>query len=488
MRLTAKILLVLLMAMALITGAACVFSVKTAYIEFEQQQQQIARQLGDQLNQRLAHAYEVDGMRGVANVLKEVSPEQRADVEMKWVLFENPNSPQAGSPGALTRLSQIRVGKVVSLIKEDSYGHRQLRTYFPVELANAKLGGLEISGSLQPVERETRRLIRSALVTIGGLAIASIGVVYVIGVRWVGRPLDALIAKTQRIGRGDFSTPLHLRGKGEFAQLAGALNEMCEKLTAQQSQLTNETTERLATLAQLRHADRLKTVGRLAAGLAHELGTPLNVVSGRAALIASGRLDAEQVTASAATIKAEADRITGIVRQLLDFARRSQPKRANSDLRPVIKRTLELLESLAEKQRVQLHSELPPEPIVCSIDDGQLQQVMTNLILNGIQAMADGGTLRITLETGVHKTSPEDGVVADWIRISIHDDGPGIDESIREHIFEPFFTTKDVGEGTGLGLSIAYGLIQEHGGWIEAANNESGGARFDIYLPGEMTS
>ena len=484
MRLTAKILVVLLLAMALITAAACVFSVKAAYLEFEQRQQQLAQQLGDRLNRRLAVAYEREGMSGVARELQQVSPDQRADVEMKWVWFEDPNSPGEGNSGALTRLSQIRVGQVVSEIKENVYGKRELRTYFPVELANAKLGGLEFSGSLQPVERETQRLIRSALLTIGGLAIASIGVVYVIGVRWVGRPLDSLIAKTQRIGQGDFSGPLLIKGKGEFSQLASALNDMCEKLTRQQSELTSETAERLATLAQLRHADRLKTVGRLAAGLAHELGTPLNVVSGRAALIASGRLAAEEVTSSAATIKAEADRITGIVRQLLDFARRSQPKRADIDLRIVVTHTLQLLESLAEKQCVLLKQELPGQPVVASIDDGQLQQVLTNLVLNGIQAMPQGGALTVSMQPRLHRTSPEDGVESDWIQVSICDEGPGIPESIREHIFEPFFTTKEVGEGTGLGLSIAYGLIQEHGGWIEAGSSPAGGARFDLYLPG----
>jgi two-component system, NtrC family, sensor kinase len=123
-----------------------------------------------------------------------------------------------------------------------------------------------------------------------------------------------------------------------LSQLATALNQMCRQLDDQQQRIRSETAERLAAMEQLRHADRLKTVGRLAAGIAHEMGTPLNVVSGRAGLIASGKLSDEEIQQSALTIKAEADRITGIIRQLLDFARRRSPQRNQIDLRDVARK------------------------------------------------------------------------------------------------------------------------------------------------------
>jgi signal transduction histidine kinase len=479
-------MLVLLAVVVVITAAASYFSVKAAYLEFQQQQQQLAQQLGDQLNRRLAVAWEQEGMTGVARVLQEFAPGNRSDIEMKWYWTDNPTGADEDFASGQRLWSEVRVGQLVSVITEDGEGNRELHTYVPIDLASGQKGRLELTGSLQPVERETRRLIRTALLTIGGLAITSIGVMYIAGVRWVGRPLDALIAKTQRIGRGDFTGPLTIPGHSEFSHLAAALNEMCDKLTDQQAQLAAEATQRLATLEQLRHADRLKTVGRLAAGLAHELGTPLNVVSGRAALIASGRLSPAEIQSSASTIKSEAERITEIVRQLLDFARRRQPRRASIDLRQVATRTSQLLEALAEKHHVRLALSLSPEPTVAAVDDGQLQQALANVLVNAIQAMPDGGTVSITLQA-VRRAAPTDPqqAPADYVQVTVVDQGPGIPEAIREHIFEPFFTTKEVGEGTGLGLSIAYGLIQEHGGWIDASNNAEGGARFDIFVPQE---
>ena len=132
--------------------------------------------------------------------------------------------------------------------------------------------------------------IRIALVSIGGMAAVAVGMVYLAGLRWIARPLQQLTDKTRRAGAGDFSRPVSVSGRDELAELATALNQMCEQLSRQQEQIDAETAKRLTALEQLRHADRLKTVGRLAAGIAHELGTPLNVISGRAALIASGHV------------------------------------------------------------------------------------------------------------------------------------------------------------------------------------------------------
>src|SRR5208337_2658068 len=142
------------------------------------------------------------------------------------------------------------------------------------------------------------------------------------------RPLDLLIAKARRIGGGDLTGPVHLRSRDELAELAENLNHMCAKLAESETRLRQETAARIMALEQLRHADRLKTVGRLASGIAHELGTPLNVVAGRAGLIGSGKLDSQQIVESAAAIKQEADKMTTIIRHLLDFARASTPRKS----------------------------------------------------------------------------------------------------------------------------------------------------------------
>lgn len=220
---------------------------------------------------------------------------------------------------------------------------------------------------------------------------------------------------------------------------------MSERLAEQQATIARETADRLNTLQQLRHVDRLGTLGRMAAGIAHELGTPLNVVAGRAALIASGKLSSDEVTASARTIKSEADRITSIVQRLLDFARGRRPQRIECELAVIVQRTISLLDSLAHKRDVHLELLSPSVPTKCFVDESQIQQVITNLIVNAVQATPSGGRVRLSID------QPEEG----WLRIRVEDGGPGVPEELRERIFEPFFTTKEVGEGTGLGLSIA---------------------------------
>ena len=197
-----------------------------------------------------------------------------------------------------------------------------------------------------------------------------------------------------------------------------------------------------------------------------------------------GKLTSDEVTSSALTIKSETDRITGIVQRLLDFARQRPPEQQPTDLAGLIQRTLQLLESFAAKKRVELVCQHPESTVVAAVDSGQMQQVITNVVMNAIQAMDQPGTVSVVLAVTDAADQPEPHPPG-WACISVRDEGPGVAPDVREHIFEPFFTTKDVGQGTGLGLSIAYGIVQEHGGRIELANEPDRGARFDIYIPME---
>jgi signal transduction histidine kinase len=303
---------------------------------------------------------------------------------------------------------------------------------------------------------------------------------------WIARPLEQLMDKTRRAGKGDFSQPVQLRGQDELAELGRALNDMCEQLSSQQARIQAETTKRLAAMEQLRHADRLKTVGRLAAGIAHEMGTPLNVVSGRAGLIASGRLSVEEMRESALSIKNEADRITGIIRQLLDFARQRTPRRTATDVPELLAHTFELLKPLAEKRHVALRLDVRRAPSAIPVDPGQIQQVVTNILVNAVQSMPHGGEVSVVLdEQGRRPADAPQSPQGNYLAIAIRDQGVGIPPEHLEHVFEPFFTTKEVGEGTGLGLSIAYGIVQDHGGWIEVASEVGKGSCFTVYLPTE---
>lgn len=481
MRLTAKLMLVFFPAVILLTALSSYFAVQREFWRFEDDQAAVADRLAGQLQGKLAVAWQQQGREGLVDVIRRgASGEQ---VQLRWVWLDpaasNPDRPAA----PLERLVLPEAGQSISVDTFDAAGGHRLHTYRLVELGNGKRGGLELTGSLAPVDKKAREATALALISIGALALVGVLVTWWAGVRWVVRPLHQLTAKTRRIGCGDFTGPLHLTGRDELSQLARSVNEMCEQLAQQQATIREETAQRLAAVEQLRHADRLKTVGRLAAGLAHELGTPLNVVSGRAALIAGGKLPPEQVRESAVAIKVEADRITNLVRQLLDFARRRTPHRAAADLRDVVRHATALLAPLAEKRHVELQISEVPSPVVACVDQTQLQQLLTNLLMNAVQAMPNGG--RVTLRLGAERmrtADRADGREEDYAWIALDDQGVGIAPEDLPHIFEPFFTTKQTGEGTGLGLSIAQGIVQEHGGWIGVSSVPGVGSCFTVYL------
>jgi signal transduction histidine kinase len=236
---------------------------------------------------------------------------------------------------------------------------------------------------------------------------------------------------------------------------------------------------------QLRHADRLSTVGSLAAGIAHELGTPLMVVRGRAKRIL-GRARQEGGD-DALIIVEQADRMAAIIRQLLDYARQRSAVKAPADVAALARETLTMLRPFAAKQSVTLRidaSSATPTPV----DAGQIQQVLANLVMNGVQAMRTGGELLVAIERvppgAAHPAadaSADPG--AEYLRVRVVDQGVGIRPEHLRHVFDPFFTTKDIGEGTGLGLSVTHGIVAEHGGWIDVASEVGVGTTFTVHLP-----
>ncbi len=481
MKLTAKLLLVFFAIVVLLAGVAGYIAVWQGFSRLEQQQTVQAEEIARQLQRRL----QASGTKRVPETFVRVLQENGdawEQLRVRWVWLDD-NVPEPYRPLVpVDRLVHVWEGRIETITVSDPSGVRHLLTYCPIRLEGGRLGGLELSASLQSLDEQAYTTMIAGLASIGAMSIAGVLVCWLVGVHWVGRPLDLLIDKTHRVGQGDFSTPLNLKSHDELGQLAEALNEMCRQLDEQQQQLRVETSERLAAMEQLRHADRLKTVGRLAAGIAHELGTPLNVVSGRAGLIASGKLSEQEIQQSAQTIKAEADRITGIIRQLLDFARRRSPHRNQIDLRDIARQTTQLLEPLATKRGVHLVVEDSDQAVLACADYAQIQQVVTNLVMNAVQAMDHGGDVLIRM--GARSGSDDAGKdSATCAFLSIEDQGAGISPEDQEHIFEPFFTTKQVGEGTGLGLSIAEGIVREHGGWMEVQSRVGEGSRFTVILP-----
>ena len=232
-----------------------------------------------------------------------------------------------------------------------------------------------------------------------------------------------------------------------------------------------ERQQRWAAVEQLRHADRLNVIGVLAAGVAHELGTPLNVIAGNAELLEDQR--------AAEVILRQTDKISKIITHLLAFGRRTTSGTAIVELDRIARNATEMLESTARKRNAQIDLVASPVPIRVRATDAQVEQVVSNLSLNAIQSMPRGGTIRV--RTGVAQRPGG----RTFGSITVEDQGQGIAAADLPRIFDPFFTTKDVGEGTGLGLSVSYGIVQDHGGSIEVASTVGRGTRFVVLLPAE---
>jgi len=224
----------------------------------------------------------------------------------------------------------------------------------------------------------------------------------------------------------------------------------------------------------LMETDRLAAVGELVAGVAHEVNNPLSSISAFAQLM----LRDEELTASQRdsleVIKAETMRASQVVRDLLAFARRSEPQREPTDLNAVVARTLRLRGYEFSSNGIDVVQLLGNELPTVLGDARQIQQVVLNLLTNATQAMSPLGGGTLTVETRADEAS---------VMLEIHDTGAGIPEPVRAHIFEPFFTTKKEGEGTGLGLSVSYGIVSAHGGRIEVAETSTAGTTFRVTLP-----
>jgi len=292
------------------------------------------------------------------------------------------------------------------------------------------------------------------------------------GRQLVGARVDALIRSARDIGRGRLTTRFEVNGGDELAVLACEMNLMAAELQANALRLQEEGEARLNVERQLRHADRLTTVGQLSAGMAHELGTPLNVISGRAGLIAQRVDDDSSVAADAQTIREQARRITAIVQRMLQFSRRETPKLGVHDLVAVVRGCVDLLGMVATKADVEIQFRVEGPSLDVRIDPEQMRQVVTNLMMNAIQAMPTGGTLTLLVK-----------FQADEVQIQVEDAGQGITTEALPRLFDPFFTTKPVGKGTGLGLSVVHGIVKDHGGTLAVHSVEGQGATFTVHLP-----
>ncbi len=486
MRVASKFVLAIVLVLVLIRTFEGILMVRGETARLDAAIERDAELFGRILRSSISNAWMEDGKDRALELIDAMNVGSHP-IQLSWIPSEG-----EGEQGLKSRLDEdslkmLTSGTTVSMRQRHGDEGEIQHFFVPVGVPGAE-GAIHMSERLGDRTRYIWHALFRELVAGGIVLFTSAFAVISLGFFVIGRPLNLLRQRIKRIGEGDLSERLMLRGHDELSTLATGLNEMCTRLQVSLERERSETQKRIAAMEQVRHMDRLTTIGRFSSGIAHELGTPLNVISGRAGMICDGTipLGSQKIHQHADTIRSQADRMTQIIRHLLDFARQRPPRRVKADVADIVRQVVELVSCLGYEAEVHLETVGEGASHVAEMDPVQIQQVMTNLIDNALQAMPDGGDVVVRVQSTTMESQECIGASAGrFLRITIEDKGAGIDENDLPHIFDPFFTTKDVGHGTGLGLSIAYGIIREHGGWIDVTSSIGEGSCFAVNLPQE---
>jgi two-component system, NtrC family, sensor kinase len=305
--------------------------------------------------------------------------------------------------------------------------------------------------------------------------------------RLIVRPIEQLADAADRVAGGARSLRVPRRGASELSQLGASMQTMAERLIAEEArlvlkveELTEMTRRNAEAQAQIIRSERMASVGRLAAGVAHEIGNPIAALVGMEELLLDGDLPPEQQRDFLQRMRRETDRIHTVIRDLLDFARPEGPAASTgapvpADVRTVVDDVVALVKPQKHFRNVKVDVDVDGVPPV-GLAAPRLTQVLLNLVLNAGASVATG--------------KPEGGRVTvrarregQHVRMEVEDDGPGVAPAVRDRLFEPFVTTKEVGEGTGLGLAVCRGLVESVGGQVSLDASYAAGARFLVILP-----
>ncbi len=423
----------------------------------------------------------------------------------------------------------IQTGEINNEIEKSggflSTYYKKLILYSPLWIHGKIGGGIQIEISIEDVMdylSKSQRMILVSLI-LDGIVLIVFGSILLS--RVLVKPMKDLVRLTQKISEGDFSQTIEGTSKNEIGQLISSFNRMIERLREDQESIDNylkslELANKKLKQAQeeLIRSEKLASIGRFAAGVAHEVGNPLGAILGYTSILEKDGIDREDAKDYLKRIEKEIERINRIVRELLDFARPSKFEIKEIEVNPVVENTLSLLSHQKNFKTIKTQLELQPDLPMIKGDESQLSQVFINIILNAIDAMPNGGNLRI--QTGnlvgenllgsgfqqlfpprrkgdpmesnysqLRKTDPFSALLTKYpkedqlIEIRISDTGIGIEQENLERIFDPFFTTKEPDKGTGLGLSISLRIVESMGGKIRVESEVGKGSTFEIYFP-----
>lgn len=338
-----------------------------------------------------------------------------------------------------------------------------------------------ITSSQQAIEADARNRTNIYIVALSIVSMILAIAIASIFSKGVTVRIDQLRKGAEVIEQGQLDYRLKIESGDEIETLSKQFNSMASKLEASYQNLEKKVEERTHELKESQEAmiqqEKMVGIGQLAAGIAHELNTPLGTIIGYAQML---REDLAQQPAASANradvdeIIEQAGRCRDLVKNLLDFSRRSTTEKSNADINGIVRKILSLVEHDFEMKGVRLHMDLDMRLPKAKVNENEIATVILNLANNAADSMPEGGDLYVST------TCNEE---SDRIRIDVHDTGCGIKESDRNRVFEPFFTTKEVGKGTGLGLSICYKIVENHLGSMEFDTVTDQGTTFRVYLP-----
>jgi two-component system NtrC family sensor kinase len=305
---------------------------------------------------------------------------------------------------------------------------------------------------------------------------------------FVTKPISFLVDGMNKLSKGDMDYRINLNTKDEIGLLANSFNSMVDELKQYrdkmekwtknlEEEVQKKTAEIVRAQEQLINAEKLASLGRMAAGVAHELNSPLTGIVTFAHLMMKrippeNAQDAEDLK----VIIDQAERCSKIVRGLLGFSRKTASEKAHVDINTLIENTLSMVRNQAKFYNIAFDVRLDKSIPEVNADPNQIQQVFLNLLINAADAMEEKGKITISSRMIIDRDDR-------FVEIEFTDTGPGIPEDIRSKVFEPFFTTKPAGKGTGLGLAVSYGIIKKHEGQIFVKSEHGQGASFFIRLP-----
>ena len=360
-----------------------------------------------------------------------------------------------------------------------------ITAYEPIKNIAGAIIGILYVGTLEQPYLDTANRVILTFTLIAGLCVVFLLVILYFSTTQIIRPLHEMAVATREIAKGDLSHKVEVSSRDEIGALADSFNQMTDHLRKANEKLidwgktlerkVDERTQELREIqSHLIQSEKLASIGKLAAGVAHEINNPLGGILIYSHLILEDTPPGHPHHENLNKIVRETTRCKDIVKRLLDFARPKEPERAPTDIHDLLDRCLAFTERQALFQNIRVEKAFQPSLPRIIADAGQLQQVFMNIIFNAAEAMGGNGTL--TLRTFYNSDRNE-------VAVEIADTGHGIKDEDRKRLFEPFFTTKEAGQGTGLGLAISYGIIQKHHGTIKVRSEPGLGATFTVILP-----